>query len=70
MIPLAIATGASSASQKAIGIGVTGGMITATVLGLMFVPMFYVIVMWLFRRGETGAQPKKQPERISHDNQY
>ncbi len=70
VIPLAIATGASSASQKAIGIGVTGGMITATVLGLMFVPMFYVIVMWLFRRGETGAQPKKQPERISHDNQY
>ena len=70
VIPLAIATGASSASQKAIGIGVTGGMITATVLGLMFVPMFYVIVMWLFRRGETGAQPKKQPEHISHDNQY
>ena len=70
VIPLAVATGASSASQKAIGIGVTGGMITATVLGLMFVPMFYVIVMWLFRRGETGAQPKKQPERISHDNQY
>ena len=70
VIPLAIATGASSASQKAIGIGVTGGMISATVLGLMFVPMFYVIVMWLFRRGETGAQPKKQPERISHDNQY
>ena len=55
VLPLALATGASSASQRAIGIGVTGGMISATILGLMFVPMFYVVVMSLFNRKRRAA---------------
>ncbi|NWB83821.1 efflux RND transporter permease subunit [Pseudomonas gingeri] len=46
VVPLAIATGASSASQQAIGTGVIGGMITAT-LAVMFVPVFFVVVMKL-----------------------
>lgn len=45
VVPLAIATGASAASQNAIGIGVLGGMISATVLAVFFVPVFYVFVM-------------------------
>ncbi|WP_248746474.1 efflux RND transporter permease subunit [Pseudomonas sp. MWU12-2037] len=49
VVPLAIATGASSASQQAIGTGVIGGMITAT-LAVMFVPVFFVVVMKLARR--------------------
>ncbi|MBV4458565.1 multidrug efflux RND transporter permease subunit [Pseudomonas sp. COR58] len=49
VVPLAIATGASSASQQAIGTGVIGGMITAT-LAVIFVPMFFVVVMKLVRR--------------------
>ncbi|WP_455823780.1 multidrug efflux RND transporter permease subunit [Pseudomonas graminis] len=44
VVPLAIATGASSASQQAIGTGVIGGMITAT-LAVVFVPVFFVVVM-------------------------
>jgi hypothetical protein len=44
VLPLAIATGAGSGSQKAIGTGVIGGMIAATVLGIYFVPVFFVIV--------------------------
>lgn len=42
--PLAIANGAGSASQNAIGIGLVGGMIAATFLATLFVPMFYVMV--------------------------
>jgi multidrug efflux pump len=45
VVPLAIATGASAASQNAIGTGVLGGMISATVLAIFFVPVFYVFVM-------------------------
>ena len=43
--PLAIATGASAGSQNAIGTGVLGGMISATVLAVLFVPVFYVFVL-------------------------
>ncbi|MBV6288267.1 efflux RND transporter permease subunit [Pseudomonas aegrilactucae] len=46
VVPLAIATGASSASQQAIGTGVIGGMLSAT-LAIVFVPVFFVVVMRL-----------------------
>ncbi|WP_322617079.1 efflux RND transporter permease subunit [Pseudomonas sp. BIC9C] len=49
VLPLAMATGASSASQQAIGTGVIGGMITAT-LAVVFVPVFFVVVMKLVRK--------------------
>jgi multidrug efflux pump len=53
VVPLAIATGASSASQQAIGTGVIGGMITAT-LAVVFVPVFFVVVMqWVKRLKKT-----------------
>ncbi len=42
--PLAIASGAGSASQNAIGIGVIGGMISATFLAIFFVPMFFIVI--------------------------
>ncbi|MYZ43323.1 efflux RND transporter permease subunit [Schauerella aestuarii] len=44
VVPLAIASGAGAASQRAIGTGVIGGMLTATILGVLFVPIFYVWV--------------------------
>ncbi len=44
VLPLAISTGAGSGSQRAIGTGVIGGMLTATFLGIYFVPVFFVIV--------------------------
>ncbi|MDD0812364.1 efflux RND transporter permease subunit [Curvibacter sp. RS43] len=49
VVPLAIATGAGSASQRAIGTGVVGGMITGTVLAVFFVPVFFVVVRTLFK---------------------
>jgi multidrug efflux pump len=48
VVPLAIASGASAASQNAIGTGVLGGMISATILAIFFVPVFFVFVMKLF----------------------
>ena len=50
VVPLAIAAGASAASQQAIGTGVMGGMISATVLAVFFVPVFFVFVIRLFER--------------------
>jgi len=52
VLPLAIATGASSASQQAIGTGVIGGMITGTVLAVIFVPVFFVLVRGYFKGSE------------------
>nr|WP_316626881.1 multidrug efflux RND transporter permease subunit [uncultured Brevundimonas sp.] len=54
VVPLVIASGASSATQHAIGTGVFGGMITGTFLAIIFVPVFYVVVVggtdWLKAR--------------------
>ncbi len=47
--PLAIASGAGSGSQNAIGTGVLAGTISATVLGILLIPVFFVVVMRLFR---------------------
>ncbi|MFJ5488680.1 efflux RND transporter permease subunit, partial [Hansschlegelia beijingensis] len=61
--PLAIATGASAGSQNAIGTGVLGGMATATVLAVIFVPVFYVVVLRPFarRRADRAASHKPEP---------
>ncbi len=61
VVPLAIATGASAASQNAIGTGVLGGMITATVLAIFLVPAFFVFVMKLFRVPD-GSTTEARPE--------
>ncbi|HRW48480.1 MAG TPA: efflux RND transporter permease subunit [Caldilinea sp.] len=44
VMPLAVSTGAGANSRHAIGTGVMGGMVGATVLGVLFVPVFYVVV--------------------------
>ena len=48
VVPLMIATGAGSGSQNAVGTSVVGGVITATFLGVFFIPMFYVWVRSIF----------------------
>ena len=58
--PLAVAWGAGSASQNAIGTGVIGGMFTATVLAIFLVPVFYVVVRRLFR-SKSGTKHVSQP---------
>ena len=52
VLPLVIASGAGSASQRAIGTGVMGGMITATVLAVFLVPVFFVVIRGLFKGSE------------------
>lgn len=56
VVPLAIASGASAASQNAIGTAVLGGMISATILGVFFVPAFFVFVLKLFRTKRPEAE--------------
>jgi hydrophobe/amphiphile efflux-1 (HAE1) family protein len=60
VLPLALATGAGSASQRAIGFGVLGGMVSATVLGIFFVPLFYLWVKSLFSK--SGPVQPAQPD--------
>jgi hydrophobe/amphiphile efflux-1 (HAE1) family protein len=62
VLPLAINTGAGSGSQNAIGTGIVGGAITTTLLGLFFVPLYFVVILHLFR-----VKPLKAPaeEKIS-----
>jgi multidrug efflux pump len=61
VLPLAIASGAGSAGQRAIGTGVMGGMITATALGVFFVPVFFVVVRTLFKGSE------RQRKKYAHE---
>lgn len=62
VLPLAVASGAGSASQNAIGIGVAGGMVSATVLGIFFVPALFVLVRRLF----PGKEKAKKTEGHDH----
>ncbi|HBM3025180.1 TPA: multidrug efflux RND transporter permease subunit AcrB [Klebsiella oxytoca] len=50
VMPLVISSGAGSGAQNAVGTGVMGGMITATVLAIFFVPVFFVVVRRRFSR--------------------
>ncbi|WP_176720759.1 efflux RND transporter permease subunit, partial [Pseudomonas sp. BIOMIG1BDMA] len=58
VVPLAIATGAGAASQRAIGTGVIGGMLSATLLGVIFVPICFV---WLLSVLRTKRPATEQP---------
>lgn len=50
VVPLTIATGAGAASQHSLGVSVVGGMISATLLGVLFVPIFFVWVLSMVYR--------------------
>jgi HAE1 family hydrophobic/amphiphilic exporter-1/multidrug efflux pump len=53
VVPLVLSTGAGSGGRQAIGAGVLGGTISATVIGVLFVPLFFVVIARL-----TGAGPR------------
>jgi hydrophobe/amphiphile efflux-1 (HAE1) family protein len=57
VLPLAISTGVGAGSQNAVGTGVLGGAITTTLLGLFFVPLYFVTVLRLFR-----VKPRRDPD--------
>lgn len=58
VLPMALSTGAGAGSQHSIATGVVGGMITATVLAVFFVPLFYVMVVKVFERKQRMAAAK------------
>jgi len=47
VVPLALSSGAGANSQQAVGVGIIGGMISATFLAILFVPMFYYLITTL-----------------------
>jgi len=60
VLPLALASGAGAGAMTAIGTGVLGGMITGTVLVVVFAPLFYVLIETIF--GTKRRQPVPQPD--------
>ena len=75
VIPLAIASGAGAASQQAIGTGVLFGMITATVLAVYLVPIFFIVVRSIFSDNKrqqamyarNNTQDRKKPWKLALD---
>ncbi|HEX8467028.1 MAG TPA: efflux RND transporter permease subunit [Allosphingosinicella sp.] len=66
VLPLVISTGAGSAGRRALGSGVMGGMITATALGLFFIPLFFVAVRTLLARRKARGEPRPPTESLAH----
>ncbi|MGY3855976.1 efflux RND transporter permease subunit [Aeromonas intestinalis] len=67
VLPLVISTGAGASSRNAIGTGVMGGMITATVLAIFFVPLFFVLVMRYFTEHHSAEERIAHAKEIKHD---
>ncbi len=63
ILPLTFTSGAGAGAQNAIGTGVLGGMITATILVLIFVPLFYVLIEQIF-----GRKQKQKPTETENTN--
>jgi hydrophobe/amphiphile efflux-1 (HAE1) family protein len=61
VLPLVLANGAGAGSQNALGTAVFGGMASATVLAILFVPLFFVVVMRVFRASGTPAATPAAP---------
>jgi multidrug efflux pump len=71
VLPLAISSGAGSASQRAIGTGVIGGSMVGTILAVFFVPIFFVIVRSLFKGSERQHQfDAEHGHQIGVDNHH
>ncbi|WP_232492934.1 efflux RND transporter permease subunit [Novosphingobium kaempferiae] len=60
VLPLAVSTGAGAGGQNAIGRAVVGGMLSATIFAIFFVPMFFVVVARLFKHGQTKGEEQDE----------
>ncbi|MCG5240573.1 efflux RND transporter permease subunit [Azospirillum doebereinerae] len=67
VLPLATSSGAGSESQNAIGVGVMSGMISATTLGILFVPAFFVAITRMFGGKRPETQPVPMPSHAAGD---
>ena len=54
VVPLVMATGAGAEMRQALGTAVFSGMLGVTLFGLLFTPVFYVLVRWIGTRGWRG----------------
>ncbi|MFP1722143.1 efflux RND transporter permease subunit [Lonsdalea quercina] len=63
VVPLVISSGAGSGAQNAVGTGVMGGMLTATILAIYFVPVFYVVVSRRFSKKKGAENTEHQPDQ-------
>ncbi len=65
VLPLAVSTGAGSGGQNAIGTGVIGGTFSATFFGILFIPLFFTVILKLFRvKPRRRALPLETPSQI------
>jgi HAE1 family hydrophobic/amphiphilic exporter-1 len=64
VLPLAVATGAGGGAMKAIGTSVAGGMLTATLIAIFYIPLFFVIVSRMFG----GKQPAERRPSAGPDS--
>ncbi|MER0510630.1 efflux RND transporter permease subunit [Aeromonas veronii] len=67
VLPLVISSGAGASSRNAIGTGVMGGMISATVLAIFFVPLFFVLVMRYFTKHSSKEERLTHAHESKHD---
>jgi multidrug efflux pump len=68
VMPLALSSGAGSGGQNAIGTGVAGGMLSATFLAIFLVPVFFVVVLRLFKvKPVESGEPPPRPSRPAED---
>jgi HAE1 family hydrophobic/amphiphilic exporter-1 len=66
VVPLMIASGAGAASRQSIGTTVFGGMLAATILTLLFVPVVYAVIEGLRERGQSHENSNvSEPHRIA-----
>ncbi|WP_368157166.1 efflux RND transporter permease subunit [Aeromonas sp. R10-2] len=67
VLPLVVSSGAGASSRNAIGTGVMGGMISATVLAIFFVPLFFVLVMRYFTKQSSKEERLTHTDESKHD---
>ena len=67
VLPLALSTGAGANSRIAIGTAVIGGMLTATVLAIFYIPLFFVLVRRGFRDGMKNLRARFGKKRDGGD---
>jgi len=56
VLPLVFATGAGALGRRSVGTTIVGGMLFSTILNLVFIPVLYVILSRLLRRGDTHVE--------------
>lgn len=67
VLPLAIATGAGAGAMKAIGTAVAGGMLTATLIAIFYIPLLFVVVSRVFKVKESQAPYESPDSKVSSE---